>query len=291
MEGLERLEARLNSIVTMEAMLAAMRTIALSNRQLALSRSRYVALHCDELLKLLAVAAPAAGPLGSLWEPANPSGPILLLVIGSERGLCGAFNETVAARAAKVMNEYVAGGHEVTLAALGYRTERALHRLGLLPVRLGRLSGAALPPFNLADTLLSQWSRAYDAGHIGSVVLVHNVRHGITLAQPETTRLLPPSLPALPEVEPDWPPIIETDPHSLCRRIVRLWLSAMFYGIMLRSAEAEHSVRYQLMEGATQNAERMIDELRMFLQMARQQAITSEMMDLVSGAGLLGFAE
>ena len=60
---------------------------------------------------------------------------------------------------------------------------------------------------------------------------------------------------------------------------------------MLDSTAAEHSARYQLMEGATQNSNRLIDELTLALQAARQQAITVEMQELAAGAGLIGGAE
>jgi F-type H+-transporting ATPase subunit gamma len=73
----------------------------------------------------------------------------------------------------------------------------------------------------------------------------------------------------------------------LYARSLELALSAKLYGILLQSAAAEHSVRFQLLDGASQNAERLIDELGLFLQAARQDAITSELQDLAVGAGLL----
>jgi F-type H+-transporting ATPase subunit gamma len=60
------------------------------------------------------------------------------------------------------------------------------------------------------------------------------------------------------------------------------------YRILLDSAAAEHSARFQLMEGATQNSGRLIADLTLALQAARQQAITAEMQELAAGAGLLG---
>jgi F-type H+-transporting ATPase subunit gamma len=86
----------------------------------------------------------------------------------------------------------------------------------------------------------------------------------------------------------EWPPIVETEPAALRRRLARLWLSATFHGIMLESAAAEHSARYQLLEGAAQNAQRMIEELETSLRAARQEAVTAEVQNLSSGAGLVG---
>jgi F-type H+-transporting ATPase subunit gamma len=73
--------------------------------------------------------------------------------------------------------------------------------------------------------------------------------------------------------------------------VVTLWTTTELYRVLLDSAASEHSARYQLMEGATQNANRLIDELALALQAVRQQAITAEMQELAVGAGLLGSEE
>jgi F-type H+-transporting ATPase subunit gamma len=82
--------------------------------------------------------------------------------------------------------------------------------------------------------------------------------------------------------------IIETDPLALYTRVVEQWASVQLYTLLLDSAAAEHAARYQLMEGAAQNAERLIEELTAELQAARRRAITQEMQELAAGAGLLG---
>jgi F0F1-type ATP synthase gamma subunit len=61
-----------------------------------------------------------------------------------------------------------------------------------------------------------------------------------------------------------------------------------FYMRILEAAAVEHSTRYQLMEEASQNAGRMIEEMTEVTQMYRREAITQEMQELASGAGLLG---
>jgi F-type H+-transporting ATPase subunit gamma len=74
-------------------------------------------------------------------------------------------------------------------------------------------------------------------------------------------------------------------------RLIILWTTTEMYRILLDSASSEHSARYQLMEGATQNTKRLIDELTQSLQAARQEAITNEMIELAAGAGLMGGEE
>jgi F-type H+-transporting ATPase subunit gamma len=84
------------------------------------------------------------------------------------------------------------------------------------------------------------------------------------------------------------PPIIETDPLSLYATVVEQWAAVQLYEVLLDTAAAEHSTRFQLMESATQNADRLIEELTLVIQTARRQAITQEMAELAAGAGLIG---
>ncbi len=289
MEGLERLRTRLGNIRTVEPILAALRTIALGNRLLSINRAGTVSRYRQELEEILAWVAPALDQEQSLLNaPEQAAGRLTVLVIGTERGLCGAFNDVVAARAQQFFAQHTAAGAEVTLISLGRQTEKALRRLGRLPVWSGRLSGTALPPLEVASDLAGEWLDAYDRGQLGAVHVVHNMRRGIAGYAPVTTQLLPLALRAAAPGETESPPIIETEPLALLDRLARLWLAATLYGILLESATAEHSARYQLLEGAVQNAQRLTAELETSLQAARQEAITAEVQDLASGAGLVG---
>lgn len=109
--------------------------------------------------------------------------------------------------------------------------------------------------------------------------------------EPTVTRLIPPQLPhggpsSLAERWP--PPIVETDPVSLYTRIVEQRTAVSLYGRLLESATAEHSARHQILEEAAQNANRLIAELTLAAQLARQHEITQEMQELAAGAGLIG---
>jgi len=291
MEGLERLSTRLANVRAVEPIVSALRTIALGNRLSAINRSRTVAQYCQELLHILALVTPCLGDNHPAWcVQGNRGGHLLLLVVGSERGLCGAFNDAVAAHARQLLAEYTAAGEEVTLMSLGRQIQKALRRQGRLPVWSGKLSGTALPPFDLAREITSGWLEDCEKGEVSAVDVVYNARRGLAGYSPTTVRLLPLSPPVVVPEESPWPPIVDTEPRALCRRLARLWFSAAFYGILLDSAAAEHSARYQLLEGASQNAQRMIEELNLSLQVARQEAITAEVQDLATGAGLVGAA-
>ncbi|MBN1642925.1 MAG: F0F1 ATP synthase subunit gamma [Anaerolineae bacterium] len=292
-EGIEGIKARLNNIRTVEPILGAMRTISLGSWQSALKRKERVLAYAQRVLQLLPSLLPhlAAGRRHPR-APSASAAPVVLVVIGSERGLCGAFNSVLAQHVDRELVRLASEQVAVELYALGSRTVRALSRLGHEVAWSASLPMAALPSSAFADELTRALLGRYEAHEVDAVYVAHNVYRHSTLYQPAIVQLIPPPLPAQTEGGAPWPPpYIDTDPTALFVQLVVQWTTTEMYRLLLDSAAAEHSARYQLMEGATQNSARLIEELTLALQAARQQAITAEMQELAAGAGLIGGEE
>jgi F-type H+-transporting ATPase subunit gamma len=296
MEDLERIEARLDNIRAVEPILAALRTISLGSWQAAQKQKTAMQRYSERLIAILPSLLPhLPARRRARPEKPSPSARVVALVVGSERGLCGRFNAAIAAHAERYLAEQAGAGIQVELLALGTRVRRIFHKRGRPLAWWGRLSATALPSFDLAFDLTRRWLTRYEAREIDAVDLLYNAYRGAGRYASTTVRLIPPPLPAagpipsgLAQEEPWPPPIIETDPLGLYAQIIEQWVVISLYGRLLESAAAVHSVRFQLMEAATQNAARLIEELTLTVQTARRQAITQEMQELVAGAGLLG---
>jgi F-type H+-transporting ATPase subunit gamma len=149
-----------------------------------------------------------------------------------------------------------------------------------------------LPSSDLAHELTQAWLVRYEQKELDAVDVIYNAYRRAGVYEPTSFHLLPPELSSVTAKSEPWPPpYIDTDPVALYTRLALLWMTTELYRILLDSAAAEHSARFQLMEGATQNSARLINELTLALQSARQQAITSEMQELAAGAGLLSGQE
>jgi len=284
----EHIQARLQNIRAVEPILSAMRTISLGSWQGAINRQARLRPFSERLLALLPPILPyLARRRRSKTGPA--AGRIAVLVIGSERGLCGAFNLNLAAYAQTCLAQRRTQGVHIELETLGRRIKRILTRRGVEIIQARSLPTTSLPGRELATSLVDRWLVRYEAYQIDAVDIVYNAYRNSTLYEPTTVRLIPPTLPDIDVQRQEWPsPYVDTDLLSLYTHIVRLWMSTEMYRILLDSAAAEHSARFRLMEGATQNCQRLIDELTLALQSARQQAITAEMQELAAGAGLIG---
>jgi F-type H+-transporting ATPase subunit gamma len=288
---LERAQARLDNIRSVEPILSALHTISLGSWQAAIRQSAGVQQYKERLTALLPPLLPHLPVARRKKMDAQPAR-IVALVVGSERGLCGRFNTTVANRAETYLAEQAECGTQVELAALGSRARRLLQRRGHELAWSGTLSITALPSSDLALDLTRRWLARYEAHELDGVDLIHNAYHGVGKYEPTVTRMLPPQLPggAASGVQdaPQAPVIVETDPLSLYTRVIEQWAAVSLYERLLDSATAEHSARYQLLETATQNADQLIAELTLAIQTARQEAITRETLELAAGAGLIG---
>jgi F-type H+-transporting ATPase subunit gamma len=312
---LERAQFRLENIRSVQPILSALHTISLGSWQAALNQRNRVQGYRERLTALLPlVAAHLPGPTmnrlprkpkgdkspsGSLLQQAlhhepGDSSPksvrVIVLVIGSERGLCGRFNGAVVEQTETYLGEQAA---KVELMSLGNRVRRILERRGHPLAWSGALSITALPSFDLARDLSHRWLARYEARGVDAVDLIYNAYRGLGSYEPMVTRLIPPAPPFIPPASRgdrggEISVIVETDPVSLFARMVEQLTTTRLYELLLESASVEHATRYELMGAATQNADRLIAELTLAIQTARQQAITQEMQELAAGAGMIG---
>lgn len=296
-EGNDRVQARVDNISTVKPILEALRTISLGSWQSALKKQQSVSAFAQNYLEILEMVAPSAQKLISKkkikrTKPTEAEiQPIILMLIGSERGLCGSYNQQLLINFRKQIGQF--GEKPVAVWIMGTRLYRLVKRAGYKVDWWKPLSSTSLPVYSEMHRISRQWLKAYEARQLDEVYLFSH--HYLTAGKSEVRleRLLPYSLDFSQNKSVDvyegWPtPVLETDPLKLYLKVVEQMGTMRFYSLMLDAAAAEHSTRYQLMEEASQNAGRMIDEMTEILQMYRREAITREMQELASGAGLLG---
>jgi F-type H+-transporting ATPase subunit gamma len=254
MEELEHAQSRLDHIRTVAPILGALRTISLGSWKAALRQKIGVQQYAERLTAILSSLVPhlSSGRRArrSAWRvrhaDTSSSGQFVILVVGSERGLCGRFNAELVERAEQCLAEQEATGAQVALMALGTRVRRILLRRERPLAWSGSLSVAALPPYALAIDLARRWLARYEAYELDAVDLVYNAYHGAARYEPAVTRLIPPQLSFEGDAasrDPWMAPIIETDPLGLYARVVEQWAALSLYELLLDSAAAEHSTQ------------------------------------------------
>jgi F-type H+-transporting ATPase subunit gamma len=291
MEDPERAQTRLSNIQSVQPILGALRTISLGSWQAAQKQQRVARFYQSHLQAMLPAVLPHLPETRNRATSSSEfDGRNALLVIGSERGLCGRFNHLLAERTEQILKQQDSSDPAITIVALGSRLARTLRQRRISPDQFAKTPKTLTDLNRLAYQLTNNWLIHYEKGEIAQVSVLFNAYQGIGQYHPRVVMLIPPHLASAGDElkETLWPPpIIETDPVRLYTAIVVQLITVTLYSLMLESAAAEYSARYQLMEAATQNTERLIETLSIDIQAARRQTITQEMQILASGAGLL----
>jgi F-type H+-transporting ATPase subunit gamma len=292
-QSYERIVARLNNLRAIEPLLGALRTISMGTWQIALNKLGRLADYQENYQQILAQIAPLLKkerPGKSLSKGKESECAQVLLLIGTERGLCGKFNENLVADAQAWMESQPETCFSIW--AMGSRMTQALSQQGLAPDWSEPLSANSLSSYHQAYLTTQGWLQSYEAATFDRLTLFHQKAKGEGKVEAERVDLLPFTLEADSSAANDadlpWPPpIVETDPEGIFRQLNEHFIASTFYRALLESAVAEHSSRFILMEEAKKNADDIITALNRDLNVERKRKITREMQELAIGAGLI----
>lgn len=205
-----------------------------------------------------------------------------MLVIGGDKGLCGAFTSNIVVAAAEAE---CARGKQVVVATVGERTADLARRVGLATAerfpafqeKEGWRDALAISQ-HMADLYLT---KAVDRVCVTYARFISRVSH-----EPVVETLLPLEAPEQTnELRERY--IFEPESVELFRDLLPRYLRAWVYRMLLDGAASEHSARLMAMTAATDNADDMIEQLTRQINRARQQEVTRELLDVVSGADAL----
>jgi F-type H+-transporting ATPase subunit gamma len=212
-----------------------------------------------------------------------------LIVVTSDRGLCGAFNANVLKRAQAAARELAARGLTVIVTPVGRKADEFFRRR-----RLGEIqrvwSGLGTIGIRHATEIAEHLAKRYESGEIDGATLVYSEFVSALTQTPHADVLLP-LAPAEDIAEagraPALPFEIEPDANKLLEVLVPQALEFTLFRALLENQAGEHAARMAAMENATRNTEELIGSLTLQYNRARQAAITKELMEIVSGAEAL----
>jgi F-type H+-transporting ATPase subunit gamma len=208
-----------------------------------------------------------------------------VVVVTSDRGLCGAFNANVIKRAEAVVALQGAEFRGVAVSVVGRKADeyfRKRRKVARAWVGLGNVQYAH------AVAIADHLARRYVSGESDGAVIVYSEFVSALIQAPRVDPLLP-LAPAeeMAEAGAAPPYEIEPDPVSLLNVLVPNALEYTVYRALLENQAGEHAARMTAMESATRNTEELIQALTLQFNRARQAAITKELVEIVSGAEAL----
>ncbi len=286
MPNLKDIQRRIGSIKKTQQITRAMRMVAAAKLRRAQQTSGRARPYAERMRATLCeVAQGLSEDSHPLFEVRDPICRVELIVIASEKGLCGGFNSGVAKFAQAFIGRREAEDCELTITTAGRRVEEFFRRR-----RPGQLRDhypqQGWVSYSQAAEIGKTISARFEAGEVDEVILVFNQFVSAMTQTPKAVRLLPFS----PEGDTDQeslPYEIEPSPERLLAVLVPKAVEVEIYQALLENQTGEHAARMAAMESATRNTEDLVESLTLQFNRARQAAITRELVEIVSGAEAL----
>jgi F-type H+-transporting ATPase subunit gamma len=206
----------------------------------------------------------------------------LVVVLAADRGLSGAFNVSVLRAADELLRR------------LSRRGAPGLIAVGRRAVSYFRFNGRAMaesfeglsdrPRFEDAQKIVAAIAHELEGGTVGEIYLVSTRFLSVGSQKVQTRRLVPLDL---PERKTSTVFEFEPEPAQILDRLLPRWLEAEVYLALLESAASFHVAQQRAMKAATDNADDLIKALSRAMNRARQDSITTEIMEIVGGAEAL----
>ncbi|MDR2162730.1 MAG: ATP synthase F1 subunit gamma [Clostridiales Family XIII bacterium] len=206
------------------------------------------------------------------------------VVITSNRGLAGSFNTNVIKKAEAEMRAATGGA---SIVALGGKGRDYFKRHGYEV-----LGEHVRPPENISFAATHEITRPiidlYDEGKVDEIVLIYTAFRSAVEQRVTALRLLPIDIEPDPEAQAIGK-YVEYEPSvsEVFNYLVPKYVEVVIYQAIVESATCEHAARHIAMDNATNNAQQMISDLNLYYNRARQDAITRQIIEVVSGAEAL----
>lgn len=209
------------------------------------------------------------------------------IVFGSDHGLCGRYNESIAAFALQALDSAGHGGQQRRMLAVGARVDVALRARGKEVEECFFVPGSVAGINALVQKMLLQIDSWQNEG-VGRVLLFHNAQQRKTAYSAQATILLPLDLAGFGRAQTKpWPsrslPMFTMDSGKLLGSLVRQHLFITLFRACAASLAAEHASRLLSMQAAEKNIKERTEALTAAFRQQRQNQITEELLEVVSG--------
>ena len=283
MAGMKEIRTQIKSIKSTQKITAAMQMVAASKMRRAQERMEESRPYAQKIYSTIGHVAMANAEYKHPFMIEREVQRVALIIISTDRGLCGGLNVNLFKKAVIEMKRYRDQGVEVDLCLFGSKALGFFKRLG------GNIIAEAT---NLGDRpriadLVGSIKVVLDGfrdGKIDKVVLVENKFINTMTQKPVVSQMLPTAPSHEQELKHHWDYIYEPDTHPVLDTLLERYVESMIYQAVVENVACEMAARMVAMKSASDNAGSLIKELQLIYNKARQAAITQEISEIVGGA-------
>jgi F-type H+-transporting ATPase subunit gamma len=291
MPSLKDIRSRIDSTKNTQQITRAMKMVSAAKLRRAQQNIVSMRPYAHTVLSVIAdiaVTQRVAHPLLSVTrEPKK----ILLVVLSSDRGLCGAFNGNVNKFTEKFYRENKNNFDKVDFLFVGRRAADYFRRRNIQPIDT-IMNLARDVSYDLASNVAERLMEAYKTGEYDEIRLIYNEFKSVIAQDVVCETILPIDIKTAATLNKgtmDFPQdmIFEPKPDEIIDQLITKHFNVQVYRCMSESVASEHGARMTAMENATKNAGEMIHSLTLTYNKLRQASITTELIEITSGAEAL----
>ncbi|HZL98243.1 MAG TPA: ATP synthase F1 subunit gamma [Terriglobales bacterium] len=287
MANLRAIRKRISSVKSTQQITRAMKMVSAAKLRRAQDGINAARPYARKMREVVQAVAGRAGSEAHPLLTAREAKKLALLVVTSDRGLCGSFNAGLTRAVHRFLNEHRGEYEEITLFVIG-RKGRDFFRRREIPIRREYLGVLGSVSRHHAETVANELVGGFLAGEFDEVQIAFNEFRSAISQVVRFEKMFPIALESSGETGgDDIDYLYEPSREEILATLLPKYVQMEIFRVLLESVAGEHGARMTAMDSATNNSVDMISRLTLQMNRARQATITTELTEIVSGAEAL----
>ena len=290
MPSLKELKGRINSVKSTQKITKAKQMVAAAKLRRAQAAAEAARPYSERLAGVMASIASKVSGDGApkLLAGTGSDQRVLLVVVNTDKGLCGGLNSNLVKAAKAKAQELLAAGKDVSFYLVGKKGKAPLSRD--FAGKIGKhfdTSVVKTPGFEEADAIANELLAMFEAGDFDVAHLVYPTFKSALAQDPTIDQLIP--VPSPDATEDTGGAVVEYEPgeEEILEELLPRYVKTQLFGALLEREASEHGASMTAMDNATRNAGDLINKLTIQYNRSRQAAITTELIEIIAGAEAL----
>jgi len=283
MAGTKEIRTKIASVKSTQKITKAMQMVATSKMRRAQDRMKLARPYAEKIRTVIGNLSQANPDYRHPFMQTRDVKHVGVIIISTDRGLAGGLNANLFKEALLLFRTWQAKDVPVSLCLIGSKGTAFFRRLGM-PI-LANVSGMGDKP-HVADLIgtVKVMLDAYREGKIDRLYLVHSQFVNTMTQKPNVEQLLPVEATGSSQLQEHWDYIYEPSAGEILDGLLMRYIESQVYRGAVENVASEMAARMVAMKAATDNAGKLIGELQLVYNKARQAAITTELAEIVGGA-------
>lgn len=283
MAAAKEIRTKIASVKNTQKITKAMEMVAASKMRKAQDRMSAARPYADKMRQVVAHVAHANSEYKHPYLSQRDVKRVGVILVTTDRGLCGGLNGNLFRQALRQFQKWEQEGKELDLCIIGGKGVGFFSRIGGRVVGQATALGDAPKLEQLIGTIKIMLD-AYDEGKVDQVFLVYNQFVNRMTQKPCFEQLLPLLPSETPDLKHHWDYLYEPEAREVMDQLLARYVESLVYQGVVENIACEQAARMVAMKSASDNAGKLIDELQLIYNKARQAAITQELSEIVGGA-------